>query len=188
MSRRRFPLITLVSIALGAGVWLGGLLHGGLLALLLSLAALLIFGQSVEDALGRARYVLLMAAGALVALVAQMATGQPHGAATLACAGVAAVVVGAYIALHRRARVYAVLFAPLFSSVLAIPALLVLAAWIGAQVAIGLGVDEPLASIGAAWFAHLAAIVAGLLAARPLARAGRDRGGRAGSAAAGPAV
>lgn len=177
-----------MSIALGAGAWLGGLLSGGLLLLLLSLAALLIFGQSVEDALGRARYLLLMVAGALVALGAQLATGQHHGAGTLACAGVAAVVVGAYIALHRHARVYAVLFAPLFSSVLAIPALIVLAVWLAAQVAIGLGLDEPLASIGAAWFAHLAAIAAGLLAVRPLARVGRGRTGGAGTTAAGPAV
>lgn len=170
VSRERFPLVTLIAIAIGTAAWLGSLLHGGLLQLLACLVALAIFGQSVEDTLGRAFYVLLMLAGGLVALGAQLAAGPHSGAATLACVGVVAAVLAAYLALRPKARVHSVLFAPLFSAVLAVPAALLIGVWLGLQVAAGLGVDEPLASAGGAWFAHLAAIAVGLLAARPLAR------------------
>lgn len=142
--------------------------------LLLSLVAFAIFGQSVEGALGRLSYIGAMLAGALVALATQLSIGAHHGALTLACAGAAAAVVGTYVALYPRARVYSVLFAPLFSAVFAIPALLLVGVWLGLQIALGLGFDEPLASIGGAWFAHLAAIATGLLLAWPLTRFRRD--------------
>jgi membrane associated rhomboid family serine protease len=157
-------------IAIGAAAWLAGLLHGGLLQLLACLAALAIFGQSVEDVLGRISYVLLMLFGAAVALAAQLAAGPHAGAATLACVGVVAAVLAAYLTLRPTALVHSVLFAPLFSTVLAVPAALLIGFWLALQIALGLGLDEPLASIGGAWFAHLAAIAAGALAARALAR------------------
>lgn len=157
-------------IALGAGAWLGGLLHGGLLQLLLCLLSLAIFGQGVEERLGGIAYMALLSACGLVALGVQLLTGELTGIATLACAGAVAGAVGAYVALHPRARVHSVLFAPLFSTVLAVPALVYVALWLALQAALGAGLDEPLASIGGAWFAHLAAIVVGLTAARPLSR------------------
>lgn len=172
VSRERFPLLTLVAIAIGAAAWFGSLLHGGLLQLLLCLVVLAIFGQSVEDALGRAFYLLLLALSALSAVAAELAAGVHSGLATLACAGVVAGVLAAHVALHPRARVHSVLFAPLFSGVLAIPAIALVAVWLALQIALGLGLDEPLASVGGAWFAHLSAIAVGLLAARPLARRG----------------
>jgi membrane associated rhomboid family serine protease len=162
--------VTLVVIATGAAAWLTGVLHGGLLQLLACLAALAIFGQGVEDAMGRASYVLLMLISAAAALAAQLAAGPRSGATTLACAGAVAAVLGAYLVLRPTARVHSVLFAPLFSTVLAVPAALLIGVWLVLQIALGLGLDEPLASIGGAWFAHLAAIVVGVLAARPLAR------------------
>jgi membrane associated rhomboid family serine protease len=172
--RQRYPLLTVTAIGVLAGAWLGSLLHGGALQAILCLAALAIFGGSVEDALGRPRYALLMTLGAAAALAGQLAAGPHTGAPTLACAGIAAAVLGAHIALHPTARVYSVLFAPMFSSVVAVPALAFVALWLALQVALGLGLglDEPLAGIGGAWFAHLAALGVGLIAARPLAHRG----------------
>ncbi len=162
--------MTLVVIAIGVAACLAGLLHGGLLQLLSCLAALAIFGQSVEDALGRGCYVLLILLGALTALGAQLATGSHAGAVSLACAGAVATVLAAHLTLCPAARVHSVLFAPMFSTVLAVPAALLIGFWLALQIALGLGLDEPLASIGGAWFAHLAAIAVGVLAARRLAR------------------
>lgn len=161
-----------MAIAIGAAAWFGSLLHGGLLQLLLCLGVLAIFGQSVEDALGRGSYALLLILSALGALAAEMAAGVHAGAVTLACAGAVAGVLAAYVALRPGARVHSVLFAPLFSAVVAVPAVAFVAVWLGLQIALGLGLDEPLASVGGAWFAHLSAIAVGLLAARPLARRG----------------
>lgn len=170
MPRRRFPVVTVAAIALCGGGWLGGLLEGGLLQLLLCLAALAIFGQGVEESLGRIAYAALLGACWLIALGAQLLTGEHAGVATLACAGAVAGAVGAYVGLHPGARVHSVLFAPLFSTLLAVPALVYVALWLALQMALGAGLDEPLASIGGAWFAHLATIAAGLAAARLLFR------------------
>jgi membrane associated rhomboid family serine protease len=79
-----------------------------------------------------------MLAGALVALGAQVAAGQDHGVVTLCCVGAVAAVLAAHIVLHPRARVHSVLFAPVFSSVLAIPALALIAAWTALQVALAI--------------------------------------------------
>jgi membrane associated rhomboid family serine protease len=173
--RQRFPLLTVTAIGVLAGAWLGSLLHGGVLQAILCLSALAIFGGSVEDALGRRRYVLLIALGAAGALAAQLAAGPHAGAPTLTCAGIVAAVLGAHVALHPTARVHSVLFAPMLSSVVAVPALALVGLWLALQVALGLGLDEPLAGIGGAWFAHLAAFGVGLIAARPLAHHGWAR-------------
>lgn len=134
------------------------------------MAALSLFGQSVEDSLGRTWFLALLALGWLIALGAQLLVGTAAGALTLACAGAVAAVLGAHLALHPAARVHSVLFAPFFSTVLAVPAAVLIALWLMLQLPIGLGLDEPLARIGAAWYAHLAALAAGLLAARALTR------------------
>lgn len=136
--------------------------------LILSVAALSLFGQSVEDSLGRVWFLTLLAMGWLIALGAQLLVGAPNGAITLACAGAVAAVLGAHLALHPRAHVHSVLFAPFFSTVLAVPAAALIALWLTLQLPIGLGLDEPLASIGAAWYAHLVALAAGLVAVRAL--------------------
>jgi membrane associated rhomboid family serine protease len=105
-----------------------------------------------------------------VALGAQLLAGSSPSATTLACAGAVATVLGAHLALHPRARVLSVFFAPLFSTVLAVPAVAVIALWLALQVPLGLGFDEPLASGDGAWFAHLGAVFVGLAVARALAR------------------
>lgn len=156
------------------------MLHGGALQLILMLAALAIFGQSVEQALGRRRYAFVALSGGLVAFAAQLLAHGRDGALTLACAGAVAAVLGAHLVLHRDARVYTAVFAPLFSTVLAVPAVAVIGLWLALQVPIGLGLDEPLAAMGIGWFAHLAGLVVGLALARPLARnpgSGHERGG-----------
>jgi membrane associated rhomboid family serine protease len=124
----------------------------------------------VEGALGRARYSILLGLSWLLALTLQLLAGARTGAATIACAGAVAAVLGAYLALHPSARVQTVLFAPLFSTVLAVPAAILIGLWLALQVPIGLGLDEPLASVGGAWFAHLAALAVGVMFASTLAR------------------
>jgi membrane associated rhomboid family serine protease len=157
-------------VPLGALAWLGSLLHGGALQLALCLVALAIFGQSVEGTLGRGRFAVLTIGCGLAALAAQLLAGGREGAVTLACAGAVAGVLGAHLALHPKARVHCVLFAPWLSTVLAVPAAALVACWLALQVPLGLGLDEPLAAIGGAWFGHLAAIGAGIPLSLALSR------------------
>lgn len=162
---RGLPLLTLTLAALGAALWLASVLHGGLLALLLGLLWLVVFGQSVEDVLGRARYALLCLLSGAVALGLQALIGRHTGAATLAAMGVVAGVLGAYLALRPRGRVLTFVLAPLFAGAVEIPAAVLIALWLCAQALIGaFAIDEPLAHAGAAWFVHLAVLPLALVA------------------------
>lgn len=173
-ARQRPPLLTATLVALGLGLRLAGVLHGGVLALLLCLLALAIFGQSVEDVLGTGRYALLCLSAAALTFAVQALLGPTAAAPTLAAAGLAAAVPGAYLALRPRGRILTLVLAPLFAGVIALPAVALAAAWLLAQLLIGAThLDEPLAHIGAAWFAHLLALPLALLALRALTRAER---------------
>ncbi|HEY1687414.1 MAG TPA: rhomboid family intramembrane serine protease [Solirubrobacteraceae bacterium] len=173
--QRGFPLLTFLLVALGAALWLASLLHGGLLQLLPALACLLVFGQSVEDVLGRTRYAALCLFCGLVAFGLQALIGPRSGAATLAAVGVAAGVAGAYLALRPRGRILTLVLAPLFAGAVEIPALALIALWLCAQALIGaFAVDEPLAHIGAAWFMHLAVLPLAFAATLPMRRDAHD--------------
>lgn len=130
----------------------------------------------MEAALGGARLVALTLGGGLLAFAAQRLAGGGSGAAaTLAASGAVAAVLGAYLALHPRARVLSVAFVPAFASVVAVPAVLLIAAWLALQAALGAtGAAEPLGGTGA-WFAHLALLPVGALLALPLRATRRQR-------------
>jgi membrane associated rhomboid family serine protease len=82
--------------------------HTGITACIACVLALWVFGTTVEDRLGRPRFVLLWLASGLAAVAAQIAM-TPHSTATLlGGVGATAGVVGANLALHPRGRVLAV--------------------------------------------------------------------------------
>ena len=144
---RRFPVVTLTLIAaalaaaaLGADPW--PLVLGG--------AFLWLFGPSVEDAMGRLRFVLFVALGGGAAAALDPAA---------AGAGVVAAVLGGYALLYPRAHVVALSLVPGRMSVVQVPALAVLVLWPPLQL-LAAGADPaPLAGLGV-----------GLLTVRLLAR------------------
>lgn len=170
------PVVTIALIALGALAWLLSLLHGGLLIALLDLGALAIFGRGVEARLGSARFAALVLCGGLAAFAVQAIVGASSNAPTLAASGAVAAVLGAYLALHPRARVLSVAVLPAFATILAVPAALLIALWLGLQALVGAtGLDEPLSGAGGAWFAHLCALPLGTAAAAALVPRASDR-------------
>lgn len=82
--------------------------HPGTTACIVCLLALWVFGPTVEDRLGRTRFVLLWLASGLAAVAAQIAMTPHSTALLLGGAGATAGVVGANLALHPRGRVLAV--------------------------------------------------------------------------------
>ncbi|MEJ3742126.1 rhomboid family intramembrane serine protease [Actinomycetes bacterium KLBMP 9797] len=141
-------------------------LHGGWLHLLGNMLFLWVFGNNVEDRLGRLRYLLFyLAAGYAAAYAFAFANGdavQPLIGASGAVSGV----LGAYLMLYPRARVWS-LVPILFFIPLRLPAWLVLGLWFVVQWVYSAGYAVSDAG-SVAYLAHVAGFLFGMLVAIPL--------------------
>jgi membrane associated rhomboid family serine protease len=144
-------------------------LHGGWLHLGFNMLTLWIFGNNVEDALGRLRflvfYVLAGIAAALVQTLASAASGDllvPMVGASGAIAGVLA----AYLVLYPYARVLTAVIFVIFVRLVYLPARFFILGWFALQLfAVVFG-----GSPGVAVFAHIGGFVAGWLLVRIVGR------------------
>jgi membrane associated rhomboid family serine protease len=150
-------------------------LHGGWLHLLGNMLFLWVFGNNVEDRLGRLRYLLFyLAAGYAAAYTFAFANAdavQPLVGASGAVAGV----LGAYLVLYPRARVWSLVPILLFIP-LRLPAWLVLGLWFAIQWVYSAGYAVSDAGT-VAYLAHVAGFLLGMLLAIPL-RSARPPGRR----------
>jgi membrane associated rhomboid family serine protease len=134
-----------------------------------------IFGNNVEDSMGRVKYVLFYIVGGIAALALQVAIHPNEAAPTVGASGAIAAVLGGYIVLYPRARVLTLIFIILFVTVVELPAILVLGFWFAEQIAFGAaGLTSPGATGGVAYFAHIGGFAFGLATVRLLARRRRN--------------
>jgi membrane associated rhomboid family serine protease len=147
-------------------------MHGGLLHLGGNMLFLWIFGNNVEDAMGRVKFLVFYLLGGIAALALQVLVGPSSQVPTLGASGAIAAVLGAYIVLFPRARVVTVIFIVFFFTILELPALLVLGLWFLQQALFGyFDLANPSGGGGGvAYFAHIGGFVFGLLAVRALAK------------------
>jgi membrane associated rhomboid family serine protease len=145
-------------------------LHGSFLHIFGNMLFLAIFGPTVEDKVGRLRFIAFYLLGGLVALAAQTAVDPNSTAPTLGASGAIAAVLGGYILLYPRARIVSLVFIVFFVTIIEIPALVLLGIWFLEQLWFGAaGLAGPLSGEGVAYFAHLGGFVFGLIAIRLLA-------------------
>jgi len=140
-------------------------LHGGWLHLLGNMLYLWIFGNNVEDRLGRVRFALFYLAGGAVAGLAQVAIDPTSTAPTIGASGAIAATLGAYLVFFPGARVTSLVFLGFFYQLINIPAAIVLGFWFVLQLVDGfasLGVTQ---SGGVAFFAHIGGFTAGAVVA-----------------------
>jgi membrane associated rhomboid family serine protease len=147
-------------------------LHGGLLHLLGNMLFLFVFGNNVEDRLGRLRFLLCYLGWGYVATYAFAFAFPDTTMVLVGASGAVAGVLGAYLRLFPRARVTSLVPFLLFLP-FRLPAWLVLGTWFLLQwgYSAGAGLTE---GSGVAYLAHVAGFVAGfvtLLVMRP-----HDRG------------
>ncbi len=140
-------------------------MHGGLLHIAGNMLFLWIFGNNVEDSMGRSRFVAFYLLGGIAALLAQTAISPDSTAPTVGASGAIAAVLGGYALLYPRARVITLVFIILFFTVLELPALVVLGLWFLLQLFYGAAdLAQPVgAGGGVAYFAHIGGFVFGLL-------------------------
>jgi rhomboid family protein len=145
-------------------------MHGGLLHLGGNMLFLWIFGNNVEDAVGRLRYIAFYVAGGLAALALQTLVDPSAAAPTIGASGAIAAVLGGYAVLYPRARVLTVILIIFFFTVIEIPALFVLGFWFLQQLLFGaLDLSSPTGGAGGvAYFAHIGGFAFGLLTIRAL--------------------
>ena len=143
-------------------------LHGGFFHLIANMWTLWIFGDNVEDRMGRFRFLLFYLACGLAAGLMHWLTNLQSTVPTIGASGAIAGVLGAYLVLYPRARVVTLvllLFWPLFFE---IPAVLYLGFWFVSQLLSGAGemASGAAGAGGVAWWAHVGGFLAGVLLQR----------------------
>jgi membrane associated rhomboid family serine protease len=140
-------------------------LHGGWLHLAGNMLFLWVFGNNVEDRLGRALFLPFYLAGGVAATALQVAIGPGSTVPSVGASGAIAAVLGAYIVLYPHARVTSLLILFIVIQVIEVPALVVLGLWFVLQVFTGVGGLGAGVNGGVAYFAHIGGFVFGALVA-----------------------
>lgn len=136
-------------------------LHGSVMHVVGNLWFLWIFGDNVEDAVGRARFALLYLVSGTVAALAQYLVAPDSPVPMLGASGAIGGVLGAYAALFPHARVLA--FVPFYFGLVEVPALIFLGLWFAIQLLSGLGSVGVHQSGGVAFWAHVGGFVTGVV-------------------------
>ena len=139
-------------------------LHGGWLHLLSNMWFLWIYGDNVEDILGRARYLLFYVLCGLAAAVTHLVFNYDSRVPTIGASGAISGVMGAYLVKFPHSRIVTLIFFGLLFTV-EVPAVLILAYWFLIQLFSGIGTVgySNLQQGGVAWFAHVGGFLAGMI-------------------------
>jgi rhomboid family protein len=157
----------------GKNVWLAIVtsmfLHGSLLHIGGNMLFLWIFGNNVEDRLGRLGFTAFYLVGGIVATLAHVAVSRDSTVPSIGASGAIAAVMGAYLIWFPNARVRTIVIFVLVN----VPAKVVLGVWFVLQF-----FTDP--NEGVAWMAHVGGFTFGVLVGLLL----RGFGDRAGPATA----
>ena len=152
-------------------------LHAGWLHLLGNMLYLWIFGNNVEDRMGRVLFLLFYLAGGVAAVAGQTLIDPASTEPMIGASGAIAAVLGAYLVLFPGARIQSLVFLGFFYQLIDVPAVIVLGFWFVLQVIDGIGslgaTDSTLVNV--AFFAHIGGFVAGALVALPFRLRDRRR-------------
>lgn len=144
-------------------------LHGSWFHLLGNMWFLWIFGNNVEDSMGRGRFVAFYLLCGVLAAAGHVAMQPGSPIPMVGASGAISGVMGAYLVLYPRVRVHMVLFIVIFITTFTVPAYVMLFYWVFLQVfggAITLGAEGG----GVAYAAHLGGFVAGAALIKLFAR------------------
>lgn len=146
-------------------------LHGGWLHLISNMWILWIFGDNVEDRLGRGRFLLYYLVCGVAAAYFHYLTGPLSRIPVVGASGAIAGVMGGYFVLFPRARVVALVPIFFFLHILTVPAVIFLAFWFFMQLFNGMVASAASFGGGVAWWAHVSGFLAGALMIFPFRQA-----------------
>ncbi len=154
-------------------------LHGGWLHILGNMLYLWIFGNNVEDRLGRIGFLIFYLVGGIIAALTQVAIDPQSTQPLVGASGAIAAALGAYIVLFPGARILSLVFLGFFYQLLNVPALIILGFWFVLQLISGFGsLGGDTASGGVAFFAHIGGFAFGMVVGALLRVAGAGKASR----------
>jgi membrane associated rhomboid family serine protease len=159
------PLSPTASCVLGVGRhWYAPVtsmfLHGGWFHLIGNMWFLWLFGNNVEDSMGRLRYLVFYLLCGVAAAAMQTAVSPSSIVPMVGASGAISGVMGAYVILYPRVRVHMLVVLFVFVTRIAVPAYLMLGYWFLLQL---LGGTAAPGEGGVAFWAHVGGFVAGAL-------------------------
>lgn len=137
-------------------------LHAGWMHVILNMWFLHIFGDNIEDELGRGRFAAFYVACGLAAVALQVAIDPSSTVPMVGASGAIAGVLGGYMMLHPKAPIVTML--PFVF--VELPAWAFLFVWFGLQLVSALGALGAESSGGVAFFAHIGGFIAGFALVR----------------------
>ena len=150
--------------------------HGGWIHLISNMWYLWLFGDNVEDSMGRLRFILFYLLVGLAAALLHTFIDPRSAVPMVGASGAIAGILGAYLIRFPHANVKCLLFIVFFVTFINVPAFIVLGFWIVIQL------FQALTGHGSnvAWFAHIGGFVAGLLLIKLFVRSRSEPPGRDG--------
>lgn len=149
-------------------------LHGGWVHLLGNLWFLWIFGPSVEDVLGHARFAALYVLGGVAAAAAQVAIDPSSAVPMLGASGAIGGVLAAYVSVHPMRPIRTLIPIFIIPFIVSIPAFVFVIEWFLLNLLHGFGALAFPSAGGVAWWAHVGGFLSGLLLVRVLFPRGDD--------------
>jgi membrane associated rhomboid family serine protease len=137
-------------------------LHGSWMHLLGNMWFLWIFGNNIEDSMGRPRFIVFYLLCGLAAAFGQIVTNPNSTIPMVGASGAISGVMGAYLVLYPRVRVYAMVPLGFFLTSVALPAWVMLGYWFLIQFVSGLATMAGDMG-GVAFWAHVGGFVAGIV-------------------------
>jgi len=136
-------------------------LHGSIMHLVGNMLYLWIFGDNVEEAMGRVRFLIFYLLCGAAAAVTQIAVDPSSTVPMLGASGAIAGVLAAYFVLFPQSRVLTLVPIFFFIRLISVPAVFFLGFWFALQLISGAGAIGDTG--GVAWWAHIGGFMAGAL-------------------------
>ncbi|HOJ78933.1 MAG TPA: rhomboid family intramembrane serine protease [Bacillota bacterium] len=136
-------------------------LHGGWIHLISNVWALWLFGDNVEDRMGKISFVLFYLSMGIIAGLTHLISEPVSPIAVIGASGAIAGVMGAYFVMYPQSKVITlipVFFIPLF---VPIPATIYLGFWFVSQISAAI-TQHVRMTANIAWWAHVGGFVAGM--------------------------
>lgn len=143
-------------------------LHGSWMHLIGNMWFLWLFGNNVEDSMGRLRFIGFYLITGLAAAFGQVVNNPGSIIPMVGASGAISGVMGAYLILYPRVRVYALIPIFVFFTSIALPAWAMLGYWFFIQFISGLMANGDMG--GVAFWAHIGGFVAGVVLIKFFAR------------------
>ena len=152
-------------------------MHGGILHIAFNMLFLWVFGNNIEDSMGRLRFILFYLLAGAIAIYAQSLFSPDSTVPQIGASGAVAGVLGGYALLHPHARVLTLVFIIFFVTIVEIPAMIMLGIWFVLQfipAVADVATTDVAGEGGVAYLAHVGGFIFGIAAIKLFAKRRED--------------